>query len=166
MNHILRFIDLLSEWTGKVTSFLIVAMSLIIGFEVVARYVFKSPTVWAHEVSAMVFGAYIILGGAYTLHLRGHVNVDVLYGGLTVRWRALIDVITFWVFALFCVALVWKGGEIALKSLKFLERSGSVWNPPIYHMKIIISVGCLLLFLQGLSKFIRDLRTLFKGDAS
>lgn len=164
MNHILRFIDHLSEWTGKATSFLIIAMSLIIGFEVVARYVFRSPTIWAHEVSAMVFGAYIILGGAYTLYLKGHVNVDVFYGGLPVRWRALLDILTFWIFALFCVALVWKGGEIGMKSLAFLERSGSVWNPPVYHMKIIIPMGCLLLFVQGLSKFIKDLIVLIKGD--
>ena len=166
MNNVLRFIDLLSQITGKITSFLIIAMSLIIGFEVVARYIFKSPTIWAHEVSAMVFGAYIILGGAYTLQTKGHVNVDVLYGAFSARWRALIDILTFWIFALFCVALVWKGGEIGLKSLHFLERSGTVWNPPVYHMKILIPVGCLLLLLQGLSKFIRDLRTLFKGDAS
>ena len=133
MQHVLRFIDRLSELTGKVTSFLIIVMSLIIGFEVVARYIFKAPTLWAHEVSAMVFGTYIIFGGAYTLLSKGHVNVDVVYGGLPKRWRAFLDIVTFSVFALFCTALAWKGWKIGLNSFKFLERSGSVWNPPIWQ---------------------------------
>ena len=165
MQHVLRVINRLSELTGKVTSFLIIVMSLIIGFEVVERYIFKAPTLWAHEVSAMVFGTYIIFGGAYTLLSKGHVNVDVVYGGLPKRWRAFLDIVTFSVFALFCTALAWKGWEIGLNSFKFLERSGSVWNPPIWQLKLIVSVGCMLLLLQGLSKFVNDLIILFKGNA-
>ncbi len=166
MHRMLDFIDRLSEWSGKATSFLVIVMSVIIGFEVVARYIFRSPTLWAHEVSAMVFGTYIILGGAYTLLAKGHVNVDICYGRFSTRGKALLDVLTFTIFALFCFALVWKGWEIGLKSLKFQERSGSVWNPPVYHMKIIIAAGCSLLLLQGVSKFVRDLMILFKrGDA-
>jgi TRAP-type mannitol/chloroaromatic compound transport system permease small subunit len=166
MKVLLHCIDLLSEWTGKITAFLIVVMSLVIGYEVVARYLLVRPTVWAHETSAMVFGAYIVLGGAYALNTHGHVNVDIVYGCFSPRGRVLADVLTFCIFALFCGALVWKGGESAWNSLKFLERSGSVWNPPVYHMKIITFIGCLLLLLQGLVRFVRDVVTLFRGDAS
>ncbi len=166
MGSVLRLINSLSELAGRITSFLIIVMSLVICFEVVARYIFKSPTLWAHELSAMIFGIYIIFGGAVTFLSKGHVNVDVFYGTLSKRWRAFLDVLTFWFFALFCFALAWKGWEFGLKSLKFDEHSGTVWNPPVYHMKILISIGCFLLLLQGISKFITDLGILFKGDAS
>ncbi|MBA7540200.1 hypothetical protein ES705_32494 [subsurface metagenome] len=59
----LRLIDRLSQWLGRVSSFLIIAMTLLICYEVVARYIFNRPTIWAHEASAMVFGTYFVLGG-------------------------------------------------------------------------------------------------------
>lgn len=163
MSRFLHLIDLVSEWTGKFSAFLIVVLSLMIGYEVVARYIFNRPTTWSSEASAMVFGAYIIFGGAYTLYTRGHVNMDVIYQRLSKKQKAFIDVITFWFFALFCVVLVWKGGERSWYALKNLEHSGSLWNPPVYPIKLVLPVGAFLLLLQGIAKFIRDAATLVSG---
>ncbi len=160
MNSLLNLIDNISNWTGKAVSFLIVALTFLVCFEVVARYLLNRPTIWAHESSAMLFGAYIILGGAYTLYNRGHVNMDVVYGRFTPKGKALIDVITFLFFFLFCGALLWMGGDTAWRSLKNFEHSGSLWNPPIYPFKLILPIGVFLLLLQGIAKLIRDLRTL------
>ena len=165
MSRLLHYIDLLSEWTGKVSSFLIIALSLVVGFEVVARYLFKHPTIWAPEISTMVFGAYIILGGAYTLHIKGHANMDLIYERISPRKKALLDVITFWFFAFFCVVLVWKGGATSWRALETLEHSGSIWNPPVYPIKMVLPVGAGLLLLQGIAKFIRDVITLVRGES-
>jgi TRAP-type mannitol/chloroaromatic compound transport system permease small subunit len=165
VSRVLHYIDLLSEWTGKGCSFLIIALSFIEGFEVVARYVFKRPTIWAHETSSMIFGAYIIFGGAYTLYLSGHVNMDLIYVRTSPRGRALLDVITFWLFALFCVVLVWKGGETSWRALETLEHSGSIWNPPMYPIRVVLPTGACLLLLQGIAKFVRDVMTLVGGKS-
>lgn len=156
--------DLLSEWTGKVSSFLILALSLVVGFEVTARYVFKHPTIWASETSAMIFGVYIIIGGAYTLQLGSHANMDLVYGCFTPRGRALLDIVTFWVFAFFCVVLIWTGGETSWRSFVTLEHSSSIWNPPVYPIRAILPLGAFLLLLQGIAKFVRDVTTLIKRE--
>jgi TRAP-type mannitol/chloroaromatic compound transport system permease small subunit len=163
VTSLLHFIDNISKWTGRVVSFLIVAMTFFICIEVVARYLLNRPTIWVHETSAMLMGAYIIFGGAYTLHTGGHVNMDVVYGRLLPKKKALIDVITFWLFLLFCGALLWMGGDSAWRALRNWEHSGSLWNPPIYPFKLILPIGVFLLLLQGLAKFVRDAITLVTG---
>ncbi|MBA7704839.1 hypothetical protein ES703_113661 [subsurface metagenome] len=166
MNYVLQFIDNLSDWTGRVSSFLIVALAFVVFYEVVARYIFNRPTVWAFETSAMLFGAYIIFGGAYTLYVRGHVNMDVFHERLSSRKKAIIDVITFCFFVLFCGALVWKGWGSAWRSLTIWEHSGSIWNPPITPIRLILPIGAFLLLLQGLAKFVRDAITMVTGRVS
>lgn len=63
VSSLLHFIDNISKWTGRVVSFLIVALTFLICFEVVARYLLNRPTIWVNEASAMLFGTYIIIGG-------------------------------------------------------------------------------------------------------
>ena len=78
----LRGVAVLSEWVGKWVSYLILILAIIVGIEVVSRYVFNRPTVWAHELSAMLFGTFIILGGAYAGVKGLQVNMDVIYNTL------------------------------------------------------------------------------------
>jgi TRAP-type mannitol/chloroaromatic compound transport system permease small subunit len=164
VSRVFHFIDLLSEWTGKASAFLVLVLSFLIGYEVVARYLFNRPTIWAHELSAMIFGTYIILGGAYLLSIRGHVNMDLIYDRLSPRKKAFLDIITFWFFAVFCIALVWKGGDTAWYSLKTGEHARTVWSPPLYPIKMVLPIGAFLLLLQGIAKFIRDVITLIKEN--
>ena len=166
MNRVLRIIDRISEYSGKGTSFLILLMLVLICCETVLRYAFNSPTIWSGELTSIVFGAYIILGGAYTLLVGGHVNMDIIHSRLSPRAKALIDVITFFFFLFFCVALLWKGWEGAMSALSTGERTVSEWRPIIFPTKIILVIGTFLLFLQGLAKFVRDIQTVVKGRLS
>ena len=161
----LRFVDKLNDWVGKVVSFFILVVALVIGYEIVLRYIFNNPTKWAHETSTMFFGAFIILGGAYTLLHGSHVSMDLIYGRLSVRKKAILDVITFILFALFCYALIWYGGKTAWKSILLLERGSTVWGPPIYPFRLLLPLGAFLLLLQGLAKLVRDIITLRGGEA-
>lgn len=158
----LNVIDAISEWTGKVVSFLIIALAFLVGFEVVMRYVFQSPTLWAGELSIMIFGTFIIIGGAYTLRQNGHVNMDILHSRFPVRIRALVDIITSFLAFSFAIALLWKGGQSALKSIKALEHASTLWAPPLYPFRTMLPIGAFLLLLQLLAKLIRDIIKLFK----
>jgi TRAP-type mannitol/chloroaromatic compound transport system permease small subunit len=159
----LRSIDSISEWTGKMVSFLIIVITGVTIWEVILRYIFNSPTIWAFDAAYLIFGAYGVLGGAYTLYFKGHVNVDILYGRLPLRVRAIVDLVTSIFFFLFCGLLLWKGGEMAWDSLKIMERGSSAWSPPVYPIKLTIPLGAFLLLLQGTAKFIRDLFKVIKG---
>lgn len=162
----LHYIDLVSEYSGKFISLLIIVLNLIIGYEVIARYILNAPTIWVHEASGMLFGTYIVLGAAYVLSIKGHVNMDLLYTRLSRRQQAFIDIITFGVFAAFCITLIVKGGERALYSIKIMEHSSSIWGPPLYPIKLMLPIGAFLLLLQGLANFSRDVMTLVKGGNS
>jgi TRAP-type mannitol/chloroaromatic compound transport system permease small subunit len=114
----------------------------------------------------MLFGTYCLLGGAITLYMGKHVNMDVIYTRLSPKGKATIDIITFWFFVLFCIALIWKGGEVGWRSVMTLEHSGSVWNPPVYYFKMMLPIGAFLLLLQGIAKFTRDVMTIVSGRPS
>ena len=159
----LRIIDSVSDWSGRVVCYLILFLALIVGYEVVARYAFDSPTVWVNELSTMFFGTFIIMGGAYTAFKGGHVNMDVIYGSFRPRIKALIDVITIFLAFIFVGVLVWKGWEAAWRSIKLMEHASTQWGPPLYPFRIMLPLGAFLLFFQLIAKFIRDIITLATG---
>ena len=153
----LHVIDNINDRTGKIISFLVVFIVACVVCEVVCRSIFNAPTIWAHELSTFLYGAFIIMGGGYTLRHKVHVNVDIVYARLSQRRKAIIDLLTFTLFFSFCVVLIWYGGQVAWKSLLLLETTETIWEPPIYPLKLTIPIAAFLLLLQGLAKFIRDL---------
>ena len=164
MHKALALIDSLSDHAGRLVAYLIPFLALVEVYEVVARYACNAPTIWASELSAMLFGVFILLGGADTLRQGGHVNMDILYGRLSPKGRAVVDIITFTLFLTFIGVLLWKGWETAWRSLKLLEHDSTEWGPPLYPFKLMLPLGALLLLLQGLAKLVRDIQVLRKGD--
>ena len=139
-------------------------MMAVVAFEVIARYVFHRPTLWASDLAQMFLGAYIILGGAFTLLHKGHVSMDILYIKLTPRKRAVVDLFTSILLFIFCGVFLWQGTRYGLASLSALETSSNAaWPVPIWPVKMLIPIGALFIFLQGVSKFTRDLVMAFTG---
>jgi TRAP-type mannitol/chloroaromatic compound transport system permease small subunit len=160
---ILAGIDRFNEWTAKATSWLIGIIIVATTYEVIMRYAFQNPTTWSFELNYLVFGAYFMLIGAYTHARKGHVSVDIIYGRLSLRGKALADLITFPVFLLFVGVMFYKGLGFARDAWAFRETLSSAWAPPVYPFKTIIPISAFLLLLQGLAKFIRDLHALITG---
>lgn len=165
LNLILSFIDNLNDWIGRILSYASFLMFILVLSEVVRRYFFNAPSVWANELTQLIFGAYVILSGGYILRWGGHVNVDIFYSTLSDRWKALLDILTAIVFFLFCGMLFVYGGQLAWESLSTFEHSQSAWNPPLYPFKLCIPIAAVLLMLQGLAKLIRDIITLVQGKS-
>ena len=163
MKGFFNVVEVVSDWSGKIFSFIAAIVMLIIGYEVVARYVFNAPTIWATETMTYLCGAYYIMGGAYTLHLKGHVNVDAIYGIFSPRQRAILDVVTFPFFFIFAAALLWTSADFSWSSLGLKETTGTVANIPIYPFKIMLPIATFLLILQALCHFIRDFKLAFTG---
>jgi TRAP-type mannitol/chloroaromatic compound transport system permease small subunit len=163
MKKFLKFIDRMNELIGKAISYLILVLVGVIVYEIVARYFFNSPTIWAHEISQMVYGAYVILLGGYLQQRNGHVNVDILYLRFKPRTRAIIDLFTWLLFFAFCGVILVKGGEMAWDSFLYRETDSTVFAPPIYPLKMLIPLGGLLLLLQGLVRYIGDLKVAITG---
>ena len=160
---ILHIIDLINLWAGRLTALLMVPMIFIIMWEVIARYVFNSPTDWAFETSLFIFGGLVVLGGGYTLYTNGHVNMDVFFSRLSLRRRAILDVVTSVFFFLFIYILLRESWDIAWDSFVRREHTWTDWAPPYYPIRMALPVGAFLLLLQGIAKFIRDLATAITG---
>ena len=156
MNKTRVVIDGISEWTGKVVSFLIIPIMLVIVLQIIMRGVFTSPLMWPHELSCILFGALFMIGGAYTLRYGGHVNVDIIISHLSPRKHALLDIITSSMIFLFCGVIAWKSGEMTLQAFRFGFRYASAWAPPIWPIKGAITLAAALVFLQALAKLARD----------
>jgi len=160
----LKFITAVNTRVANLLSYFLFLFFVLLLMEVILRYFFNSPTVWANEFSQMLFGAYAILAGGYILSTGGHVNVDILYSHLSKKSRAGLDIFTSILFFLFCGMLLIYGGSLAWESLERFEHSQSAWNPPLYPAKLMIPLAALLLILQGLAKLIQDILILFDID--
>jgi TRAP-type mannitol/chloroaromatic compound transport system permease small subunit len=159
MSRIPHYIDTISETTGNLISFLILALMFVVLFEVLMRYAFSLPQRWTPEMSLFLFGSCFALGGAYTLLHRAHVRMDVLFSRWSPRLQALMDIVTFVFFLIFIGVLVWKGWGLAWRAIEFAERSQSAWRPLLWPTKIMVPLGAFLVLLQGVAHLIRDIRT-------
>jgi len=164
MRKFIAIIDGFNAKIGKIICFILLFTLFCVGYEVVSRYAFVKPTIWANELIIYSCALLYILGAAWTMQVGRHVKVDLLYKGMSPRGQRLLDIITFPFFALYMVLLIWVGFRFALESITIQETSGTPWNPPIYPIKITFVFGALMLILQGLAKFFRDIYFVFTGE--
>jgi TRAP-type mannitol/chloroaromatic compound transport system permease small subunit len=163
MKLFLTMIDQFNAGVGKITAFIMIPALFCISFEVVSRYVFTLPTVWASELVIYFCAILYILGAAWTLQVGRHVKIDMLWGRLSERGRRILDVLTFPFFALYMSMMLWVGFKFAMDSIALKETSGTPWDPPIYPIKIIFVIGAGMLLVQGAAKLIRDFHFVWTG---
>lgn len=168
MEKVFRAVDRASEWTGKLSSYLMPALVGAICYDIIMRYAFNKPTHWAFELTYMTYGAYSVLGVAYCQALKTHVRMDLLYARLSPRTQAVVESVCYLLlfFPLLSI-LTYKCGEHGLWTLSSGERSSvSVWRPHLWPFKLAITLGFLLFLFQGLVDFFRTLKKAVKGGAA
>lgn len=160
MLQLARTITNLNRRIAHAAAWLVLPMFAMLIFDVAMRYAVGRPTVWTTELTQLVFAVYGVIGGGWLLTERAHVNVDILYGRFPVRRKALMDVCTSFLFFLFLAVLIWQGSSMAWESTMKLETSQSIWNPPVWPVKIAVPVASILLLLQGIVRLVADIRVL------
>ena len=163
MKIIVSTIDYISTLTGKAVSYIMFLVVGIVCYEVVMRYLFKLPTVWASEAVVFCCAFLYVLGAAWTLRENRHVKIDLLWEKFSPRGKRILDSITYVFFAFYMGMMLWVGMKFARESLQISETSGSPWDPPVYPVKIAFVIGIILLIAQGTSKLIRDLYFIIRG---
>jgi TRAP-type mannitol/chloroaromatic compound transport system permease small subunit len=157
VRKILTLIDGASTWIGKTVSILSIFVAAVIAFEILMRSVFVRPTSWAAESTIFACGLIYLLGGAWTLLEDKHVRIDMLYVKWTPKKQAVIDCITYLPFSLYILVMLWATWIYTAESIKVRETTMSPWDPPLYPMKIAMTLSLVLLYLQGTAKMIRNL---------
>jgi len=166
MQRLLLLVDTLSTWVGKVFSWAIVGLTLLVTWEVFSRYVLSHPHAWAFDAMIMLYGTLFMMAGAYTLSKNGHVPGDVLYGFFPPRLQAGLDLALYLLFFIpGVVAFCWAGYVYAGESWAINEHSNiTAEGPPIYPFKTIIPIAGIFLLIQGIVEIIRCVICLKEGD--
>lgn len=161
MNPIEKGINALNETVGFWASFLILPLIGVVAWEVLMRYGFSSPTVWAFEMTAFLYGTHYMLGLGYAYKYDTHVCIDVFTTMMAEKKRATLRLIMHVIFFLPVMGAFAMGAIIyASDSVANLERNSTSWAPSIWPYKIVMAVGFVILTLQGISKVCEDIRTL------
>lgn len=158
VRRLLGVIDGISVWSGKAFAWLVIPLTGALVYEVISRYFFNAPTLWAYEMTYMLYSAHFMLVAAYGLVSHEHIRTDFLYQLMPVRWQGTLDV---WLYLLLyipaMVVFLWITTQYALESWMMGERSTlSPWLPPIYPLKTVLPVTAVLLLLQGVSELLKS----------
>jgi len=166
MQKALLFVDSVSTWVGQAFSWLIVALTLLISWEVFSRYALDHPHPWAFDVMIMLYGTLFMMAGAYTLAKNGHVRGDVLYGFFPPRLQAGLDLALYLLFFIpGVVAFVWAGYTYAAESWAINEHSNiTADGPAVYPFKTVIPLAGAFILMQGIVEIIRCVICLREGD--
>jgi len=151
----IKLIDAASEKVGESVSLLAVAMMLVTTIEVVARYVFNSPTIWSRTINKQIFGVFSLFAGVYALQKGIHLRVEMLYERLSPRLRFCARLISLGVFLIFMGVLVWQGSWMASNSIASKELTQGTFKIPLYIFKTFIPAVAFLFLIEGIINFFR-----------
>ncbi len=159
-----RSVDAVNKVVGKFSMYLVFFMMAILLFESVSRTLFDKPHIWVVEMAQFTMAAYYLLGGGYSMILRGHVRMDLLYGRWSPRRKAIMDVITTPFMMFYLIFLLYGGLSSIEYALSYGQTNYTPWAPPLAPIKIIMTLGIFLMLLQAIATFFKDIAKI-KGEA-
>ncbi|MEM8803394.1 MAG: TRAP transporter small permease subunit, partial [Pseudomonadota bacterium] len=152
-----RAADRAAVFIGRVTMMLIIALSSVMIYEVVLRYVFEAPTLWANELSLWLAGFVFLCAGLYAMQQRSHIRIFLLYD-VCPRWiQRLFDCMSTLLIVAFAFFLVYGGYGEALTKLHRWETFGTAFDPPIpATLKPMVLLIVSLVAIQAVINLISD----------
>ena len=156
---VIRTIDKFTEVTGYLFVIPIIPLILANVVEVFSRYVLRSPTMWALDVTTMSYASLFMLGAALALLKGAHVRTDMLWERFSDRRKGMIDSLAFLIFFLPTMAVLFSISiDDFLYSISIDERSSSgAWTPILWPLRGVIPLTAFMLFLQGISELMKSL---------
>lgn len=161
---LVQAIDTFTDWTGKAFAWLILPLVVIVSYEVFSRYLFGAPTIWAYDLTYMLYGSIFMLGVGFTLLRKSHIRTDLFYNNWSPRVQGLVDCLVYLFFLPALALLLWAGWEMLEFAWRINERSGaSPWRPTLVPFRAVIPLAIALLMLQSLSELIKAAYAVAKG---
>ena len=155
MNAALELIDRTGVFCSRLAGWMFFAIGLMITYEVVARYVFNAPTIWAEEMSRFFQVWAVYLGAAYVLRYRYLIRITLLTDHIGPLGRRIAEGFSLFVISAVCVVAIAWGIEIVAESVRFSRTTSTMLDVPQWMTELAIPVGCGLLLLQCLAQFVR-----------
>ena len=152
-----RSVDKLNTVVGIFSMYLVFMMIGILLYEPIARNLFGISSIWAVEMAQFTMAAYYLLGGGFSMILKGHVRMDLLYGRWSEKKKAKVDAITS-IFLIFYLVFLLTGAYSSIEyAVMYGQKNRSAWAPYMAPIKIIMGTGVLLMLLQAIATFFKDI---------
>lgn len=150
-------LDRVAVFLGRVTMMLVVLLTSVMIYEVVLRYVFERPTIWANELSLWIAGFVFLLAGLYAMQQRSHIRIFLLYD-ICPRWlQRTFDCISTFFIVLFAFFLIYGGYGEAFQKFMRWETFGTAFDPPIpATLKLMVLIVITLVAIQAVINLIAD----------
>jgi TRAP-type mannitol/chloroaromatic compound transport system permease small subunit len=158
-----RSIEKLNRVVGFFAMYMIFAMGGVLLYESISRTIFNQPHIWVVEMAQFLMAAYYLLGGGYSMILRGHVRMDLMYGRWSPRGQALADLLTGPILVFYLIFLLIGAISSIEYAITYNQVNYPPWAPPLAPIKITMAIGILLMLLQTIARFFQDLAT-FRGE--
>ncbi len=168
LNQLSVRLEQFSERTGMLVSWLVLAMVLLVSYDVAMRYFFQSGSVALQEMEWHLFSLIFLIGAAYTLKHDDHVRLDLFYKSkfMDDRRRAWIDLFgSIFLLIPFCILIISSAWPFVYQSYIHLEGSPDPGGLPYrWILKASIPLGFTFLLLQGVSDIVKNLSTVLGKD--
>lgn len=152
----MAFLDRLALWLGRAVAWGFLAIVAMMVYEVVARYGFNAPTIWAHEIAGLLAAIAFVFGGAYCMADDSHMRITSFVESRGAGTRRASRYLSIAAGAVYLAGLAYAAFRMARESLfRFAldgswdpERSGSTWNTPLPgFIKLALFLGAVLFLL-------------------
>ncbi|MFQ5996823.1 MAG: TRAP transporter small permease subunit [Dehalococcoidales bacterium] len=165
MKSVLRTIDAISDWAGRSISWCAVGLVSIVVLEVFMRYAAQKTIMWSTETDLMLGTALFCAGWAYAHRHHAHIRIDLIYLRMPARVRAIFDVTgTLILFFPLMLVFIQASASYTWRAYTTGEESNlTYWYPPIWPWRTIVLLGFVLLTLQGLAHFYRDVYAMIRN---
>ena len=151
-----HYVDAINRTVGRFVMLGVFLMMAILVYSAITKAVWVPP-IWAIEMAQFTMAAYYLLGGGYSLQIDAHVRMDLLYGRWSPRTRATVDAVTATFLIFYLVVLLLGGISSTQYALKYGETFYSAWAPKMAPIKIIMVIGIVLMLLQAVAQFFKNI---------
>lgn len=161
----ITIVDTFSLWTGRIVCWFTLPLLFAMVYEVIARYVFVAPTMWAYDISRMLYGAMFMLGAGYALSRGVHIRADFIYRNWSDRTQGIVDTFLYLIFyfpGLF-VFLYMATDFATLAWIRGEKGMDTAWMPHMGPIKTALPLGVAFLIIQGVSETMKSYYAATRG---
>jgi TRAP-type mannitol/chloroaromatic compound transport system permease small subunit len=150
-----RYVDGVNRVVGRFAMYLIFVMIGILFYSTISKSFFD-PSLWTLEMAQFTMAAYYLLGGGYSMQTDSHVRMDLLYERWSDKTKAKVDAVTVLLLIFYLVFLLYGAISSTSYALQYGEESYSSWAPRMAPIKIVMSIGIVLMLLQAIAIFFKN----------
>ncbi len=165
MARCITWIDTFSLWVGRIVCWLVIPLFMVMVIEIVARYAFIAPTMWAYDMSRFLAGALFMLGAGYALSKGVHIRADFIYRNWSPRAQGIVDAVLYLIFYFpGLLVFLFMATDFAYLSWFRGERGmDTAWMPHMGPIKTALPVGIIFLLIQGVSELLKSIYAATRG---